>query len=55
MHEADKNYFLSSTISPGFTALRGEIEKDAQYKDLVEAAGGGFLPLVVDSFGHLQA
>ena len=27
------------------------MEKDAQHKMLVEAAGGEFLPLVVDNFG----
>ena len=32
-----------------FTALRGEMEKDAQHKMLVEATGGVFLPLVVDN------
>ena len=40
-----------SAITPGFTALRGEMEKDARHKALVEAAGGEFLPLVVDNFG----
>ena len=37
-----------SAITPGFVALRGEMEKD---KALVDAAGGEFLPLVVDNFG----
>ena len=40
-----------SAITPGFTTLRREMEKDARYKALVEAAGGEFLPLVVDNFG----
>ena len=40
-----------SAITPGFAALRGEMEKDAKHKALVEAAGGEFLPLVVDNFG----
>jgi len=38
-------------ITPGFAALRGKMEKDARHKELVEAAGGEFLPLVVDNFG----
>ena len=40
-----------SAITPGFAALRREMEKDAKHKALVEAAGGEFLPLVVDNFG----
>ena len=43
-----------SASSPGFAALKGEMEKDARYRDLVEDAGGVFFPLVVDNFefGH---
>ena len=40
-----------SAVSPGFAALRGEMEKDARHRGLVEAAGGVFFPLVVDNFG----
>ena len=40
-----------SASSPGFAALKGEMEKDARHRDLVEAAGGVFFPLVVDNFG----
>ena len=40
-----------SAVSPGFAALRGKMEKDAQHGKLVEAAGGVFFPLVVDNFG----
>ena len=40
-----------SASSPGFAALKGEMEKDAWHRDLVEAAGGIFFPLVVDNFG----
>ena len=40
-----------SAITPGFAALRGEMEKDAKHKALIEAVGGDFLPLVVDNFG----
>ena len=40
-----------SAVSPGFAALRGEIEKDTRHRGLVEAVGGayGFFPLVVDN------
>ena len=38
-----------SAITPGFAALKGEMEKDARHKELVEKAGGKFLPLVVDN------
>ena len=38
-----------STLSPGFVALKGEMEKDAQHRRLVEAAGCVFFPLVVGS------
>ena len=31
-----------SASSPGFAALKGEMEKDAQHRDLVEDAGGCF-------------
>ena len=40
-----------SASSPGFAALKGEMEKDARHRDLVEDAGGVFFPLVVDNFG----
>ena len=40
-----------STLSPEFAALRGEMEKDAQHRRLVEAVGGVFFPLVLDNFG----
>ena len=40
-----------SAVSPGFAALRGEMEIDAWHRRLVEAAGGVFFPLVVDNFG----
>ena len=40
-----------SAITPGFAALRGEMEKDARHKALVEAAGGEFLLLVVNNLG----
>ena len=40
-----------SASSPGFAALKGEMEKDAQHRDLVEDAGGVFFPPVVDNFG----
>ena len=42
---------ISHSASPGFAALKGKMEKDARHKNLVEAAGGVFFPLVVDSFG----
>ena len=40
-----------SASLPGFAALKGEMEKDARHRDLVEDAGGVFFPLVVDNFG----
>ena len=40
-----------SAIIPGFAAFRGEMEKDDQHNMLVEAAGGEFLPLLVDNLG----
>jgi len=40
-----------SAITPGFAALKGEVKTDARHKELVEEAGGEFLPLVVDNFG----
>ena len=40
-----------STLSSGFAALRGEVEKDVRHWGLVKAAGGVFFPLVVDNFG----
>ena len=40
-----------SASASGFAALKGEMEKDARHKNLVEAAGGVFFPLVVDNFG----
>ena len=42
---------VHSAVSPGFAALRGEMEKDARHRELVEASGGVFFPLVVDDFG----
>ena len=41
----------SASSPAGFAALKGEMEKDARHRDLVEAAGGVFFPLVVDNFG----
>ena len=43
-----------SALSPGFAALKGEMEKDAWHRSLVEAAGRLFLPLVVDNFGSFK-
>ena len=40
-----------SASSPGFAALKGEMEKDPWHKNLVEAAGGVFFPLVINNFG----
>ena len=40
-----------SASSPGFAALKGKMAKDARHRDLVEAAGDVFYPLVVDNFG----
>ena len=40
-----------SASSPGFAALKGEMERDARHRDLVEDAGGVIFPLVVDNFG----
>ena len=39
---------VHSASTPGFAAIKG---KDVKYKDLVDAVGSKFLPLVVDNFG----
>ena len=57
-HNGHPTYFdisvrsaVHSVVSPGFEALRGEMEKNSRHRRLVEAAGGLFFPLVVDNFG----
>ena len=44
-----------SAVSAGVAAAKGEENKDANHDELVQAAGGVFLPLVVESFGFWSA
>ena len=40
-----------SAAATGVTAERGEADKDYHYEAVVRAAGGIFVPLVVESLG----
>ena len=40
-----------SAVSAGVAAAKGEEDKDAHHDELVQAAGGIFVPLVVESLG----
>ena len=41
----------SSASGAGVAAAAGEVAKDAKHLDMVEIAGGNFIPLVVECFG----
>ena len=41
----------SSASGAGVAAAAGEVAKDAKHLDMVEKAGGNFIPLVVECFG----
>ena len=40
-----------SAVSAGVAAVKGEEDKDAHYDELVQAAGGVFVPLVIEFLG----
>ena len=42
MHAVHSGVISHSASASGFAALKGEMEKDARHKNLVEAAGGVF-------------
>ena len=44
-----------SAVSAGVAAAKGEEDKDAHHDELVQAAGGVFVPLVVESLGLWSA
>ena len=44
-----------SAVSAGVAAVKGEEDKDAHHDELVQAAGGVFVPLVVESLGLWSA
>ena len=41
-----------SAISSSITAFRGKVEKDVRHKTAVQAAGGIFIPLVMEMLGR---
>ena len=44
-----------SAVSAGVAAAKGEKDKDAHHDELVQAAGGVFVPLVIESLGLWSA
>ena len=50
-HPLQDSLLVLSAAATGVTAERGEADKDYHYEAVVRAAGGIFVPLVVESLG----
>ena len=50
-HPLQVSFLCLSAATAGMAARRGEVDKDGRHEAAVQAAGGIFIPLVVDTLG----